>query len=71
MIHKPRFFAWLFHDPRLSYIEQLTNGGLKMYVLFCYGVYGYYDTYNEALEVFKILEKKGYKKALSIEKMED
>ena len=42
-----------------------------MYVLFCYGVYGYYDTYNEALEMFKILEKKGYKKALSIEKMED
>jgi len=42
-----------------------------MYVLFCYGVYGYYETYNEALKVFKILEKKGYKKALSIEKMED
>ena len=33
-----------------------------MYVLFCYGVYGYYETYNEALSMKKILEKKGQKK---------
>jgi|TARA_R100000655_G_C2896550_1_gene178051 hypothetical protein len=42
-----------------------------MYVLFCYGVYGYYETYNEALSMKKILEKKGYKDVLSIEKMEN
>lgn len=42
-----------------------------MYVLFCYGVYGYYETYSEALAMKKILEKKGYKDVLSIEKMED
>ena len=39
-----------------------------MYVLFCYGVYGYYDTYNEALEVFKILEKKDIKKLYQLKK---
>ena len=42
-----------------------------MYVLFCYGVYDFYETYEEALAMYKILEKKGYKDVLSIEKMED
>jgi len=42
-----------------------------MYVLFCYGVYGYYETHEEALAMYKILEKKGYREVLSIEKMED
>ena len=42
-----------------------------MYVLFCYGVYDYYETYEEALAMYKSLEKKGYKDVLSIEKMED
>ena len=42
-----------------------------MYVLFCYGIYGYYETYEGALAMLKILEKRVGKEPLSIEKMEN
>ena len=41
-----------------------------MYTLYCYGIHGVYATYKEALKVYKMLERKGYKKVLFIEKME-
>jgi len=41
-----------------------------MYALYCYGIYGVYKTYKEALEDYNILKQKGFKHALSIEKME-
>mgnify|MGYP003121144315 FL=1 len=41
-----------------------------MYTLYCYGIYGVYNTYKAALKDYKLLKQKGFKHALSIEKME-